>query len=362
MIERIELKNFMVFDDISVDFSPKVNIFIGENGTGKTQLLKAIYGLGAGAQLFKNSADAASTDMVKVSYDDIRKALTQKMLSLFLPLDDKLGKMYHHGAQGKALLSASFSGGHEITTTFSSNSTELVIQSHTNYVDYKSETVFFPTKEMLSFMLGFNSLYEKYELSFDQTYQDMYINLELPKLRPENLHEKAKWAMEELEKLYAGKFVFHGGGKVTFKTKNNEYAINAIAEGFRKAGMLARLFETGAISVSTNGILLWDEPEANLNPKLMELLVQIMLELSRNGQQIIISTHDYVLPKWFDILMDDKKEDSVRFHTLYRNNKTDPINIASTDDYLKVSPNPIDEAFSQLMGQEIINEMGGLGQ
>lgn len=40
----------------------------------------------------------------------------------------------------------------------------------------------------------------------------------------------------------------------------------------------------------------------------MKDLVHVLLELARNGQQIILATHDYVLLKWFDLLMDKGKE------------------------------------------------------
>ena len=42
MISKLHLKNFIAFTDLSIDFSPGINIIIGENGTGKTQLLRAI--------------------------------------------------------------------------------------------------------------------------------------------------------------------------------------------------------------------------------------------------------------------------------------------------------------------------------
>lgn len=41
MIERLELKNFTVFNGLTLELSPKVNVIIGENSTGKTHLLKA---------------------------------------------------------------------------------------------------------------------------------------------------------------------------------------------------------------------------------------------------------------------------------------------------------------------------------
>ena len=45
MIEKLTLKNFTVFENLEIDFSPRINIIIGENGTGKTHLLKAAYAL-----------------------------------------------------------------------------------------------------------------------------------------------------------------------------------------------------------------------------------------------------------------------------------------------------------------------------
>jgi len=289
MIDRLELKNFTTFNSFNIDFSPKINVIIGENGTGKTHLLKAAYGLCTVGTLFKNKQDT--------SKDELEAALTAKLLRLFMPLDDKLGKMHRQGVTDQAYMLARFAGGQKIATTFYNNSKALAIQDRTNYEQYQAEAVFIPTKEVISFMKGFISLYEKYGLSFDQTYRDICLLLDLPEVRPETLHEKSKWAMAEIEGIAGGRFIFYGGGKVTFRTENAEYSANAMAEGFRKAGMLARLLETGAIQPGVSGPLFWDEPESNLNPKLMKLLVQILLELSRNGQQIILATHDYVLLK-----------------------------------------------------------------
>ena len=38
MITRLHLKNFIAFTDLSIDFSPGINIVIGENGTGDYSL------------------------------------------------------------------------------------------------------------------------------------------------------------------------------------------------------------------------------------------------------------------------------------------------------------------------------------
>lgn len=50
-IQAIGLKNFTVFEDLRLDVASSINIFVGENGTGKTHLLKALY---AACELSKN--------------------------------------------------------------------------------------------------------------------------------------------------------------------------------------------------------------------------------------------------------------------------------------------------------------------
>lgn len=42
-IHQLKLHDFMVFQDVDVRFSPNINIICGENGTGKTALLKVLY-------------------------------------------------------------------------------------------------------------------------------------------------------------------------------------------------------------------------------------------------------------------------------------------------------------------------------
>lgn len=350
MIKCIELNNFTSFKSLKLDLSPRLNVIIGENGTGKSHLLKAAYGLCAGAPLFKNKPETSA--------DELEAALTAKLLSLFMPLDDKLGKMHRQGATDQAYLSAQFVGGQRVATTFFNNSRALVVQERTNYEQYQAEAVFIPTKEVLSFMKGFGSLFARYELSFDQTYKDVFDFLELPEVRQDSLHEKSKWAMAEIEGICGGRFMFYGGGKVTFKTGTAEYSANSMAEGFRKAGMLARLLETGAIQPGVSGPLFWDEPESNLNPKLMKLLVQILLELSRNGQQIILATHDYVLLKWFDLLVKKNQGDHIRYHALSNDGGT--VGVQSADSYKELDNNAITSTFSDLYDAEIKRSLGSV--
>lgn len=42
-IKNVKIKNFTVFHDADIDFASGINIIIGENGTGKTHLMKILH-------------------------------------------------------------------------------------------------------------------------------------------------------------------------------------------------------------------------------------------------------------------------------------------------------------------------------
>ena len=286
--------------------------------------------------------------------ETIQDRVTDRLIKSFMPHEEKLGKLKRDGVSGEAEIELTLADSE--TLKFSFNSGKKVAAE--SYVTNLPRPVFVPTKEVLSFSKGFTSLYKEFGLSFDSTYYDICSLLDLPEQRTESLHEKSAWAMEEIEKICDGKFVFYGGGNITFKRGNAEYSANAMAEGFRKAGMLSRLLETGAIQPGKSGPLFWDEPETNLNPMLMGKLVEILLELSRNGQQIILATHEYVMLKWFDLHTNDAMNDNVVYHSLHRT-EDGGVEVVSTDNYLEIDPNPIADTFEELTKAQLKKQISG---
>ena len=167
-------------------------------------------------------------------------------------------------------------------------------------------------------------------------------------------------AVDEIKKICSGEFVFRGGGNITFKSEQGEFSANAMAEGFRKAGMLSRLLQNGVIQPGVTGTLFWDEPESNLNPKLMGLLVQILLELSRNGLQVVLATHEYVILKWFDLLADAASKDHVVYHSLYKTGEDEGVDVTSTENFRSIDPNPIADTFEELTKEQLRRRVGEL--
>ncbi|MDR1920130.1 MAG: ATP-binding protein [Candidatus Adiutrix sp.] len=59
--------------------------------------------------------------------------------------------------------------------------------------------------------------------------------------------------------------------------------------------------------------LFWDEPENSLNPELVPVLVEILLELSRGGAQIFLAPHSELLASYFTV--NRQKDDKVKFYS-----------------------------------------------
>lgn len=377
MITQLQLKNFSAFTELAVDFSPGINIVIGENGTGKTQLLKAILAL-SGPWAHGKNAD---------------KQLAQKLCRLYLPLSETVGGLRRSGSRGKAMLRAHFDSGRDIAATFSGSNSEVSITNTGNSTP--AEAIFIPTKEVLSLARGLNSG-QADEKTVNIIFDDGYVDLARLLFRKvegnlsKRIQEDPRLAgiVPRITNLIGGKYILRNGyicfragkyeeraglsvedeetsaqvfknSKIEFTPSGSTLISSAMtAEGFRKIGMLQRLLSNGSLSPGTSGPLLWDEPESNLNPKLIKDLVLALLELARNGQQIILATHDYVLLKWFDLLMDKGKGDQVRFHRLYRGEDSKKIQYEVQSDYSIVGRSAISNTFAELYDEDVKRALG----
>ena len=118
------------------------------------------------------------------------------------------------------------------------------------------------------------------------------------------------------------------------------------AEGLRKLGLLWKLLRNGLLE--KNSVLLWDEPEANLNPELFPLTAEILLELERGGVQIFLATHSYNFAKYLEIRR--KRKEAVRFHTLYQE-LSGGIGSISAYEMEDSNRNPLIEADNKLLDE-----------
>ena len=67
-LNNLTLLNFRNYNDITLDFSPGVNIFIGNNGSGKTNILEGIYVL----SLTKSNRLGTDVDLIKYNCQQLK--------------------------------------------------------------------------------------------------------------------------------------------------------------------------------------------------------------------------------------------------------------------------------------------------
>lgn len=345
MIESIKLEQFTAFERLSLRFSPGINVFIGENGCGKTHLLKLIY---AACDVSKN-----------------QKSLAEKVYRVFLPSEGRIGRLVKRK-------STSSTGSFELTRQVEGLprplSLRLSLSNHTKdpanatisgaykqWQEHPVESVYIPVKDMMANAPGFRSLYSLRNIHFEEVYADIIDRAFLGSLKgPTDAQRKR--LLEILQQSMEGKVI---SKKEEFFLKNShgELEFTLLAEGIRKLGLLWVLIQNGTL---LNGsVLLWDEPETNLNPKLMRTVVQILIELQRMGVQVFITTHNFNLLKEFDLQC--QPQDRILFHSLYRD-ADKVIQVASFERYDDVQPNVIDDTLGALADREIRQQMGDLGQ
>ena len=67
-IRDIKLLNFRNYDDLKLEFSDNINIIIGNNGEGKTNILESVYVL----SLTKSNRYGVDNDLIQFGKDSLR--------------------------------------------------------------------------------------------------------------------------------------------------------------------------------------------------------------------------------------------------------------------------------------------------
>lgn len=345
MLEKIKFEKFTAFEKLEVKFSPGINIFVGENGTGKTHILKAAY---------------AACDIAKS-----KGGFAEKINNVFYPSGKQIGRLVKRSAvstRGSLEVTRKLEDGKKITLRLSlSNHTTKPEKAKLSgspkaWTENPMEAAYIPVKDMMANAPGFRSLYEEREIHFEEIYVDIIRKAFLPLLKGPT-DKPRKQLLESLQEAMDGKVVAKNE-EFFLRSKHGELEFTLLAEGYRKMGLLWLLIQNGTL---LNGsALFWDEPETNLNPRLMKTVVGILVELQRLGVQIFLTTHDYVILKEFDLQA--KKGDKILFHSLFRSKEVGEINVSSTDDYLQLAPNAIDDTFGSIVDREIEKSMEGLGK
>ncbi|MBF0179999.1 MAG: AAA family ATPase [Magnetococcales bacterium] len=340
-IAHITLEHFTAFAALDQALSPGVNVIIGANGTGKTHLLKVLY-----------AACAVTVG------EDRDKGFALKLRNVFNPFEGRMGRLARR-------ITTSVTTRGVVTLTGRATKLSFEFSNHTVLPDrvtvtgesaWKKHTLtsaYIPVKEMLAHAPGFLATTANREIAFEEIYPDILKRAYLPKLMgpPGQSRQRLLTALQE---SIEGK-VITKGEYFFLKNRQGNLEFTLLAEGMRKLALVWLLIQNGTLQ--SGSVLFWDEPEANLNPALIGKVVDVILELQRQGVQVFLTTHNYVLLKEFDLRL--RPGDQIHYMSLFRDD-SGTVSANGGESYLDLNPNAIADTFDALYDREIRRSLGGV--
>lgn len=269
-IISLKLENFTCFERADFQFSPGINVLIGENGSGKTHVMKVAY-----LALMGQRDYGAESNSFRLWWEDLQGLFQVKKEQLFrkepflITFSSLLGREELRGDGTK--------GG-----------------SYSPEIKHNlPQTLFLPPYEMLSWQKGFINLYLKQETGFDLTWFELAVALNGNLLKNEAYYEARKLVTILEEAI--GATVEKRDDRFFLLFKNGQKPVESpvVAQGVNKLAQLIFLVMNGSLTRET--ILFWDEPETNLNPKYIAVIAKFLLALAKSGVQVFVATHDYLL-------------------------------------------------------------------
>lgn len=335
MLKTLRLKNFTAFASADLSFCPGLNVIVGQNGTGKTHLLKAAYLLNRAWPdlMFKRSA---------LNRKHAETYFEERLLGLYQPV--RLENLIRRGSRGGCVIAGEVEAfiptisilteeerllrlsqfpfgsmtetlhwelaikpAKEISLVDTNARLDASLVPDTAAVNaYVPKSIFIPSKEIVSFYEGLSALLKRYEIKLDATYGDLADLMNGPELTEVPL--LASGLLRELENELGGRLRLESGRLVFVGVDGSQTEGPLMAEGLRKIAALIYLIRLGCIT-EKGETLFWDEPETNLNPAFIRRVAQVLVWLARSGLQVIVATHSLFLLREFEVLAREKRDD-----------------------------------------------------
>ena len=328
--KSLRLNNFTAFADASFDFVPGVNAFVGENGTGKTHVMKALYAM-------------------QLTQSRVSRSINSTLEELFQTKDS--ADVVHLGIDRSVVAYAD--------GLYENDEWSYAVQRGVpawHAVDKRTSKterpVFIPAIDMMGHTKGFTEAYEEVRLDFDLTCRDV-VNLLRLERRNGKVEASSGGSLDRmLVPLLNGEIERDNEGRFYLAIERGRLPMPMVAEGLRKIATLVQLERNGWLSPGTT--LFWDEPEVNLNPILMDEVVGAILSLTRRGVQVFLATHSYVILKELDL--QTRKGGAIRYFAFQPGAEGTTVN--ATDDFALLKPNPILDQYDSLYDRELTRSTG----
>lgn len=286
-IQAVELQNYGNIPPFKCSDFSNINLIIGENATGKTFLLKALYSAVRSMEDYKRGDDVRSMNEI----------LAEKLRWTFQV--DKLGDIVNRSASESLCFKLKTDHPQNcLEYQFSQSTTTKVVNVTAPEAQKEGNSIFIPAKEVLSlFSVILKSREVDKSFGFDDTYYDLVKALRIAPSKGKNFTAFSK-ARKELSAVINGKVDYDdNSGKWYYKNDaNQKFSIGATSEGVKKISIMDRLLGNGY--VNKESVLFIDELESALHPDaICDFLDMISYISHEMGIQVFISTHSYFVIK-----------------------------------------------------------------
>lgn len=291
MFNSIELQNFGPLRQLQWQNLAKINLIIGENSTGKTFLLKALYSALRTIEEYQRGDDQRSTSDI----------LAEKLYWTFQP--EKIGDLVTKGATTLSL-KLNFDD-QAFNYYFGKDTTKAILTENHIPPPRNSNSIFLPAKEVLSLHhIILKSREQDKVFGFDDTYLDLARALRQLPQGGKNYLGFAQ-SRHRLDEMFGGKVEYDdASSRWQFRKGNQKFPIGVTAEGIKKIAILDTLL--GNRYLDRNSVVFMDEPESALHPKAISQLLDIIAKLAEEGIQFFLASHSYFVIKKLYLLAQEK--------------------------------------------------------
>ena len=343
MIAEFKMENFGINHRISWKNLARINILIGENGSGKTSILKMLYAVLRALETNKKGNERRPLPAI----------LADKLYWTFQV--EKLGELVTKSAAEPMRIHVLVDG-KSLDFEFGADTNVTIKRISTEFDEaWEKSTIFIPAKEVLSlFQIMLKSREQDNLLGFDDTYLDLARALGIPAQRGKNSRVFAD-GRRSLDKILGGRAVYDERRKQWYFKQNNnaKFTLGILSEGIKKLAIFDQLLANRYLS--PHSIVFIDEPESSLHPKAISDFMELLYMLAKNGMQIFMATHSYFVIKKL-CLIAQREQCSIPFLGLNKNEKGLP----QYEDMCNGMPdNSIIEESIQLYRDEVDGAFGG---
>ncbi len=292
MLNSVKLQSFGPLGEVAWKNLGPINLIIGENGCGKTILLKALYSSMRTLEAYKRGDERRTAAEI----------LTDKLYWTFQV--DKIGDLVSKGADTPLSCAVTLDH-HEFRFGFGKDTTKKISSLENHVQPRDKNSIFLPAKEVLSLHhIILKSREQDKSFGFDDTYLDLARALRQPPIAGSVDTEFSK-SRKHLESILGGKVEYdEASARWLFKKGNQKFPIGVTAEGIKKIAILDTLL--GNRYLEPGSVVFIDEPESALHPTAISKLLDIVSVLTECGIQFFLASHSYFVVKKLFLIAQEK--------------------------------------------------------